>query len=320
MQSSQPNLADYGLFALVAGLYGAVFIFISMAVETLPPLTVVAGRQLLTGLVFLLVAYGMQQGFAFAGAGDKGTPLSRTRIWLLILGSALFGNSLPFFLTSWGQQEVDAGLAAILISTSPLITVFLAHFFTVNEKLNRYKILGVLFGFLGVVWLIGLPQSVGSSSEWGRQLAIFGSACCFAINLVLMRSLVHLPRIALIATILIVSFLMIAPFSIILDQPWTLNPSVRSVFAVILLGLLAGGLGNILSFALVARQGAGFVSMTNYVIPVMAMFWAWLFLSEYPSKSAWIALGLILAGLAIVRLGSHSKNGFGMAKAPELLP
>ena len=305
MRSSPPGPVDYGLFAMISGLYGCVFIFISVAVETLPPFTVVASRQLLAASVFLIAAFLMKQSLAGLGQVAPDSGAVGNRIWGLIFLSAVFGNTLPYLFTSWGQQEVEAGLSAILLSTTPLITVILAHFLAKNEQLNRYKIIGVLFGFAGVLWLINPAGIRTIESDFLRQLAIFGSACSFAVNLLIMKSLVYLPRMALIAAISAISFLLALPFSLFFDQPWLLTPSIRSVIAVILLGLLAGGIGNILSFALVARQGAGFNSQTSYVIPLMAMFWAWLFLSEYPDKRAWFALALVLVGLVLVRIGDR---------------
>ena len=67
------------------------------------------------------------------------------------MAAALFGNSLPFALITWGQVSVDAGLTAILMAIMPLITVLLAHVTTTDEKMNRYKLVGVGCGLIGVV-------------------------------------------------------------------------------------------------------------------------------------------------------------------------
>lgn len=107
---------------------------------------------------------------------------------------ALIGNAIPFFLISFGETQVDAGLAAILMSTVPLTTVVLAHFFTHDEKLSTGKVVGVILGTIGVIVLVGpetlsglgasscsswpfwLPQSVMRSRRLWRAICVISRA------------------------------------------------------------------------------------------------------------------------------------------------
>ena len=57
----------------------------------------------------------------------------------------------PFFLIAYGVKSVQSNLAAILMSTTPLSSAILAHFFTKTEKINFTKIIGVIVGFAGIV-------------------------------------------------------------------------------------------------------------------------------------------------------------------------
>lgn len=293
MMLSKSDAVDYSLLTLSALLYGGSFMLIAIAVETLPPITVVAGRQALAALIFIGIALALKQSMpAFT--------FFNSRIWGLIFCSALFGNSLPFFLTTWGQERVDAGLAAIIITTMPLITVVLAHCFTGDEKLNVRKVFGLLFGFIGVLILFGPEKLFALGDETIRQYAILGSATSFAVNMLIMKHLTHLPRYALLAAVLGVSFLIVLPFSI-LQQPWTLQPSYNSLLSVLAVGIMTSVIGNLLSFKILERRGAIFNAQTNYIIPVAAIFWAWLVLDEVPEPAVYLALLLILFGVAIVR-------------------
>jgi drug/metabolite transporter (DMT)-like permease len=185
----------------------------------------------------------------------------------------------------------------------PLMTLMLAHFFSDDERLTRYKIGGILMGLIGVITLFGFEKLFSLGEQAIRQYAILGAAACYAVNVLIMKKLTAWPRYALIAAVLIMSLLSILPFALIQDLPWTLDPRLRSIIATVLLCVLSSGGGSLLRFAIVERQGAGFISQINYLIPLMAVFWTWLFLQEVPEMRAYIALAFIFAGMAIVRLG-----------------
>lgn len=76
-------------------------------------------------------------------------------LWRTFFLIGLFGNALPFTLIGWGEQRIDSGLAAILMAVMPIVTLPLAHFFAENESMNPARVVGVAFGFAGVLVLIG---------------------------------------------------------------------------------------------------------------------------------------------------------------------
>lgn len=289
---SSPGLVDYGLLVLLSAIFGASFMLIGVAVKDVPSLTIVAIRLGLAAGIFLFVAW------------LRGGAWPARRLWVLLALSALLGNALPFFLITWGQEKIDAGLAAILISVMPLLTLTLAHFLTEDEKLNRYKLAGVFLGLAGITYLFGFDKLASIGDEALRQYAIFGAALCYALNVIVMKSLTRLPPYATLAVILLLSFVMVLPFALLIEAPWTLRPSGASLIALLALGIVSTAGGNLLRFEIVRRQGAGFISQINYLIPIFGIVWAFLVLAEMPSPRAYPALGLILAGVALARLGS----------------
>lgn len=287
------DVIDYGLLVFSAILYGSTFMMIAVAVDTIPPASVVAGRQAIAAFMFIGIALCLRQSIpALSKANAK--------IWGLIFCSALFGNSLPFFLTTWGQERVDAGLAAIIIATMPLLTFVLAHYLSMDEKLSVRKIFGLIIGFSGVLLLFGPVKLLSLGEESIRQYAILGAASSFAVNMIVMKYLTQLPRYALLAAILSLSLIIVSPFSY-WEQPWLLMPSFSSILSVIGIGVLVSAIGSVLSFKILERRGALFNAQTNYIIPVAAIFWAWLILGEIPDPTVYLALLLILLGIAVVR-------------------
>ncbi len=292
-----PSFTDYGLLVLIAAIFGGSFVLISQALVSIPVTSVVAGRPMLATIILLIVMrmYG------------QSLPRS-LGVWRLIFASAVFGNALPFYLITWGQESVDAGLAAILIAIMPLMTVFIAHLFSADEKLNGYKLMGILLGFAGIIVLIGLDKLTSLGDQAVRQFALLFAALCYAINALIVKSMSRLPRYSAIAAVLLVSAVLVLPFALVLDRPWQLQVTSGSVVAVVVLGIIATAIGNLLRFEIADRQGATFLAQNNYLMPIFGVFWAWMILAQQPPANAIFALGLILGGVAMVQMGSRASR------------
>ena len=128
---------------VLVALWGSSFLFTALAVDTVDPVSVVFYRLALGAVVLSLVVYARGQAF----------PRS-ARVWGGFLLMAIAGNSLPFFLISWGQQTIDSGVAGMIMAIMPLMTMVFAHYFVAGETLNRYKIIGFSLGITG-----GVPSS-----------------------------------------------------------------------------------------------------------------------------------------------------------------
>lgn len=290
MTSGQPGVRDYVLLVTLAAIWGSSFMFIRLAVVEIPPVTVAAVRIAIAALILFVVAR------------MAGQTLPRNwEIWITIAIAAVIGNVVPFILISWGQEQIDSGLAAILMATMPLTTVLLAHIFTSDEKLTIRKTLGVGLGLAGLVVLMGPDKLAHLGDQTIRELAVACAATCYGINALITKRLVHLPRRALAAAMLLVSSAVIVPISLLIDRPWTLSPGIVPLASVLVLGVVQTAVATMLLFAIVRRQGASFFSQINFLVPLFGVMWGVLILAERPSANAYMALVLILAGIAVVR-------------------
>lgn len=290
-RATRPNRGDYLLLLALGVTWGASFLLIKIAVATIPPLSVVAGR-----IVVGALALG-------ALAALRGTKLPRDgRSWAKLALMGTVGTVLPFALISWGETRIDSGLAAILMSFVPIATLVMAHLFQHDEPLTPGKIVGVALGAVGILVLVGPSALAGLGHELVAQLAVLAAALCYAGNTLLARRLGGLsPDIVSIGMLLSAAAIAV-PAALAVDQPWTLDPSWASALAVVLLGVVSTALGYMLLFAVVARAGAGFAAFNNFLVPPVGVVWGVLLLSEQPSPHALIALAIVLAGLAAPRL------------------
>ncbi len=297
MASKKPALADYGLLFLLALVFAASFSFTSMSLAHFPPLTVTAIRLLLASIITLPIMLLAKQKLP-----------GKDRIWLYIFASAFFSNALPFSLIAWGQVTVSAGLTAIFMAIMPLATLMIAHGFTDDEKLNRWKLLGVFLGLLGVLVLIGFDSLKALGDQTFRQMAIVAAALCYAINAVITKKLVTLPKKAMICALMLAATLMTAPLSLLIDNPWTINPPLSAALPLLALAIGPTALATFMILIIIERQGASFLSQVNFLVPVFGVLLAGALLHESLPLKGYLALSIIMLGLALSRFGASKKN------------
>ncbi len=288
-----PSLTDYAWLIGLALLFGSSFTFTSIAVREIPPITLAAMRV----AIALVILYFVMKFY------DQSLPLGK-RIWGFVFASALFGNVLPFSLIGWGQIKVEAGLAAIFMAIMPLATILLAQIFTQDERLNRYKLLGVALGMIGVMVLIGIDALSAIGDETVRQLAIVMAAICYAINAIITKHLLGHPRKSIMTALMLAAVVLFLPL-ILIEQPWSMRPSTAANLSLLVLAIGPTALGTLMILVIIDRQGASFFGQINFLIPVIGVCFGVVFLGERLSANAWVALALILFGVALSRRGNQ---------------
>jgi len=227
-------------------------------------------------------------------------------VWIVLLASGLFGNALPFALVSWGQVNVQAGLTAIFMAVMPLATILLAHIFTDEEKLDRWKFIGVMFGLVGVIVLMGWTALNAIGDNLIRQSAILLAAICYAINAIITRQLTSLPRWSALSALMLAGSLWLVPVSLFIDSPWQIRPSWASGLSLLALAVGPTAIATVMILRIVGRQGASFLSQINFLVPIVGMVFGVLMLNERFPANAYIALLIILAGIGISRLSARN--------------
>ena len=293
--AASPAVATFGnashLF-LLASLWGSGYLFVDIAVETLPPITATAGR-----LLFAFLTLG-----AVMAARRERLP-GGWRLWSRYVIVGLIGYTLPFFLMSWGQVRVDSGLAAILTGPVPIFTLLLACTVTRDERLTPIKATGTIIGFAGIVLLVGPAALEGLGSYVWGQLALVGAAVSWGITNILSRLLAGIPPATNGTAAMLVAVLAILPAMIVIDRPWTIEPEPGAILATLALGVVSSGLAALVFFRLIARTSATFTSLAGYLVPPIGVFLGATALGERVSWEEVAALGLILAGVALASRG-----------------
>ncbi len=286
-------------------IWGISFLLTEIALETIPPLTITAGRSILAVFLFGAVLYGR---------GGRLPPLGPA--WIPYLWLGILSDALPYVMSTWGQLYIDSGLATVLISINPIFTITLAHFFTTDERLTGQKIVGVVLGLLGIFVLIGPDALQGLGFNIWAQLAVVASALSYSIGTIYMRNLLRrqdnqhlIDRLPQTLTgQLTCATVFIVPLALIFEQPWTLQPSVASSSALFAMVIFGSGVALAVYYYLLDLAGATFVSIVVYLIPINGVLWGALLLDEPITWQVVVAFILILGGVAVVN------GGFGLRR------
>jgi len=283
---------------LLAALWGPSFIFIKVAVEEIPPITLAAGRVALAALLLYLVL--RIQGRNLPGFGT---------VWKHFAIMGFISNALPFVLFSWGEQYIDSAMAAILNGTTPIFTILLAHFFIADDRITPPKMVGVLLGFGGLILLI-LPSLFDGveATTWGL-LAITVAAVFYAMAIVYSRkNLRGLPPMVAPTAQLTMAAVYLIPLSLLVDMPQTLPlPGWQAIASLLALAVFGTGIAFVIYYRLLEGSSATYLSMVTYLIPVVGIILGVLVLDEQLSWNAYAGCGLILVGvMAVNGVFNHS--------------
>ncbi len=284
----QPTKQDWsGVFTLGL-IWGGTFMVVAMALEGYGPVTVATSRTTL-GAVMLLVLMRLT---------GRRIPSLTPALLSSIFFIGILSTAVPFMLLSWGQQFVPSAFAGLSMAAIPLMVLPLAHFFS-DEPMNLRRLVGVCLGFSGALVLIGpgLAQ-LGQGTQPLAQLACVTAALCYASSSILTRRCPPIEPMALAALTLLVGAVLLIPIMLLTEglPSWQ---GTRPSLALIVLGLVPTAFATLLRVSITRSAGSVFLTLVNYQVPVWSMvFGAWI-LSEALPLRFYIALAMILTGLAI---------------------
>lgn len=285
-----PGPFDWARILLLTVLWGSAFATIEVALETLSPVLIVTLRMWIGALALL------------GAAAIVRSPLPRLfprpdPAWGWLAGVGLVGNTIPFFLIPWAQQTTTSGMTGIVLTTAPLFVALLAHFFA-GERLTARRTLGLLVAFAGVGVLFA--PSIVSGAQDARALALgalLAAAFLYAITAILARHNTHRPMIGGAAAVCLIAALATTPFGLWDAAANGVTFTARSGVAIVGLGLGPTALATIVYMYVARSAGPGFLSLTNYIVPLFSVALGAALLDERLEPRAFVALALILAGL-----------------------
>jgi len=298
MQQQQPTmgLLEWALLLVLSVLWGGSFFFSKVALQQLPPFTVVLGRVGIAAAalaVYLrLQAHGIPRSF---------------EAWTAFFGMGMLNNLVPFSLLFWGQTTIASGLASILNATTPLFSILVAHFLTSDEKMTPNKISGVALGIAGVVALIGPDVLSGVNRSLLAMIACLGAALSYGFAGVFAKrfqSVGIAPAVGAFGQVTATSIMMV-PIVLVIDAPWHLSPpNMTTLVALLGLALLSTALAYVIFFRILAAGGAINSSLVTLLIPVSAILLGSAVLGERLAAKHFV--GMLLIGMGLIAIDGRA--------------
>ena len=286
---NNPKTSDYFLLSILALIWASAFFNIKIATYSYGPMTIALFRILFGAIpVVLLCLYKKIKIEAF----------SKDWLWFASIGT--INLVIPFFLIAYGVQKVQSNLAAILMASTPLSAAVLAHFFTKKEKINFTKIIGILVGFFGIVFLFSDNILINNQNFFYALMILFGSTF-YVVGGLLTLKISNKKNENVTASILIWGAIVILPITIFVEQPWNLNPRLDSTISLIYLGIFPTGIAWLLRFRILKKNGLVFQAQVAYLIPIFGVVLGYIFLSEIITTKALIALIAVIIGIYFVK-------------------
>jgi drug/metabolite transporter (DMT)-like permease len=292
MTAAKTNLKlELALLLALATLWGASYTFIKLGVATIPPVTLIGARTLIAGSILLVII--RWRGLALP---------TDARTWRRFMFQACLNSVIPFTLIAWAERSVDAGLATILNSTSPIFTFLLTVVITRHEAVTARKLLGVIAGIAGTSLIVGVQAFNGLGEALMAQLAIVAATVCYAGAAIFGRGFKGLDPIMPAAGSLICGAAILIPVSIVVDRPWTLTPSTSSVLALLGLAIFSTALAFVIYFRLIQTLGSVGTTAQAYLRVPIGVAIGVMWLGETLSPAAWAGLVCVIIGVAAMTI------------------
>ena len=291
----QATTFDVFRLLLVGAIWGSVFIFISIALNDFGPISIATWRVSLGALVLLVITLIIRQPFP-----------GGLRNWRIIFLVGCLNSAIPFFLISWGQQFISSAETALLLAMGTFCSLIVSHFTSHDERINIPRIVGVSVGFLGVMILVIWDLVESGLGNLASQLAVIAAGCSYAISSVISRRLTHLPMIPTSAATMLSACIYMIPLAFILEDPLPEKVTTASVIALLYMGVVATALGMTIRFYIIRANGAIFMALVGYLVPLFGVIWSSLYFTDELNLQTYLSLAFIMAGIAITRRGSRA--------------
>ncbi len=285
----EANNLDLTLLIFLGVIWGSSFFNIKIATYSFEPFTLALIRVFFASIPLVLLCHYKK---------IKIEAFCKNWKWFALIG--LCNIAIPFVLIAIGTAKINSYLAAILMSTTPLSGSILAHFFLKDEKLSFFKSLGVLIGFSGIILLFFDKVIINENNFIYALITILGSTF-YCIGGILTLKLKHKKNENVTTSTTLWSIIFLIPFSILIEKPWNLNPSLVSTLALLYLGTIATGLAWLIRFRILTVNGLVFQTQVAYLIPIFGILFGYFLMDEIITWKVFVSLVIILLGIYIFK-------------------
>lgn len=301
------SILAWTAFGVICTVWGTTYLVIAIAIETIPPILMTGIRFAAAGLIMLPIALAR---------GGRIPRDAKTLANVALVGFLLVG--VGNLSVVWAEQWVPSGIAALLVATAPFWMAVIETFRKTGERVSLRSAVGMLIGFAGVALLVtpganggqwSVPLLLGALAIQVGAIAWQGGSAHAKYNLHGIPLLLSAALQMLFGgTILIVVGLAVGE-----GARFVITPRTFAALAYLTI------FGSVIAYSAyiyaLAHLRTSYTSLYAYVNPVVAMILGWLIRNEPLTWISWLAMGVILSGVALVQSSAWRKT----PPAPELV-
>lgn len=284
-----PTIVDLLKIVLLGAIWGSAFLAIKLSVHETGPLWLVMIR---VAIAFLPIALF---------AAWRKDPLPPTlHDWAVIVAMSLLNTVGPFFLISWAELHIPAGVTSLIMGVGPLATMVAAHFTTPDDRFTGGKIAGMVLGFAGLALVVGPDLSQGIGFDALAYAAVWTGMLCYVAAGTLIRFVRRTSVPMMTAVNMGVGVIALTPLVLLAHDPLP-QLSGTAMLAALYLGLVCTGFAYLLRANITLTVGQSFMSMASYFMPVSGVLLAWAVLGEPVTWHILAALACVIGGFLVSR-------------------
>ncbi len=280
------------VFILLSLIWSSTWLFIKLGLESMPPFYSAGWRFLIAALILFLYSRHLKIPFPRD---------ARSHRFLFLFGLSIF--TISYGLVYWGEQYLSSGLTSVLFSVMPFYTAGLTQVILPEEKLTPRKALGILLGFIGLLFIFN-DQIVWNNGPLATAalIAILVSPAFSALGTIQGKKAAGDYHPVMLNTLPLLyaagSFFLL---HLILEPPVTPGLPLMGYVSLAYLAVVGTALAFVLYFWMLGHTSALLMSSITFITPPLALFWGWLILGEPITVKLILGMVVIFGGIYLVR-------------------
>ncbi|WP_461205380.1 DMT family transporter [Clostridium sp. DL1XJH146] len=280
------KIKDIGVLFLLAALWGASFLFMRVAAPVLGAVFLIEIRVLIAGLALLIYAFIIKKKPNFKEKWKE----------YLILGA--INSAIPFTLIATATLTLNASIASILNSATPIFTVIVASIW-LKEKLTVKKLLGILIGIIGVVVLLGWsPMLITPKVIIAASMSILATICYGFAGVFAKKAFKDVDSLSIATGQQLSAAIVLLPFAIFNIPSGHISSNI--ILSVFALAIMCTSIAYVLYFYLIKEIGPTKTLSVTLLVPMFGVVWGVIFLGEKITSGMLLGLGIILMSIFMI--------------------
>ena len=280
-------------FTLICLLWGSSWAAVKIGLESIPPLLSLTIRFTIASTILGLIVV----------LKHLAVPKEK-KFWILVLTMVFTSFTIPFVLIYWAQIQIPSGLASVIFATYPLWVALVSHFILPKERITFMRIMGIVIGFLGVIFIFNNAFSGLSLSMLNGLLLMIAGAIIQAFGLVFLRKLgEHAHPVTLNFCSMTLSVVPLLAASFIFEDYTAISFTPMGIASILYLSIFCTVITFVVYFWLVKRVEAVILSLSAFITPVIAVVIGVVIMGEHISHGLYIGSALVLIGVAVASVG-----------------